>query len=140
MPAGSSRRSRRLILTKRPIPIPRAFSTRCPASITRVTGWKSCAATRPGWRTDMAMIKIDNLAVSYGQGDTLLRVVKGVSFEVAEGETFGLGGESGCGKSTVLGALAGRNKQWTGSMTIGGETIGQKRTKDQLAKQQMVFQ
>jgi ABC-type dipeptide/oligopeptide/nickel transport system ATPase subunit len=88
----------------------------------------------------MTMIKIDHLAVSYGQGDSLIRVVNDVSFEVAKGETFGLVGESGCGKSTVLGALAGRNRQWTGSILIDGETIGQKRSITQLAKQQMVFQ
>lgn len=88
----------------------------------------------------MTMIKVDHLAVSYGQGDSLVRVVNDVSFEVSEGETFGLVGESGCGKSTVLGALAGRNRQWTGSIRIDGETIGQKRSISQLAKQQMVFQ
>ncbi|SCX21801.1 Stage 0 sporulation protein KE [Agrobacterium sp. DSM 25558] len=88
----------------------------------------------------MTMIKIDHLAVSYGSGDTLIKVVKAVSFEVAKGETFGLVGESGCGKSTVLGALAGRNKQWTGFMEIDGETITKKRTHAQLAKQQLVFQ
>ncbi len=88
----------------------------------------------------MTMIKVDHLAVSYGQGDSLIRVVNDVSFEVAKGETFGLVGESGCGKSTVLGALAGRNKQWTGSIRIDDETIGQKRSISQLAKQQMVFQ
>nr|WP_202803129.1 ABC transporter ATP-binding protein [Rhizobium sp. PDO1-076] len=86
------------------------------------------------------MITVEHLAVSYGSGDTLSRVVQDVSFEVARGEAFGLVGESGCGKSTVLGALAGRNKQWTGSIVIDGETIGQKRSKSQLAKQQMVFQ
>ncbi|CDZ27942.1 Dipeptide ABC transporter, ATP-binding protein [Neorhizobium galegae bv. officinalis] len=88
----------------------------------------------------MTMIKVDHLAVSYGHGDSLLRVVNDVSFEVAKGETFGLVGESGCGKSTVLGALAGRNRQWSGSIRIDDETIGLKRSISQLAKQQMVFQ
>lgn len=88
----------------------------------------------------MSMIKTKNLAVSYGRGETALRVVKDVSFEVEKGETFGLVGESGCGKSTILGALAGRNRQWTGSIEIDGETISQKRTRTQLAKQQLVFQ
>ncbi len=88
----------------------------------------------------MSMIKVEHLAVSYGRGDRLTKVVKDVSFEVAKGETFGLVGESGCGKSTILGALAGRNRQWTGSIAIDGEPIGQKRTRSQLAKQQLVFQ
>ena len=88
----------------------------------------------------MPMIKVDNLAVSYGQGHDALRVVKDVSFHVAKGETFGLVGESGCGKSTVLGALAGRNKNWGGSVLINGEPALPKRTKAQLALQQMVFQ
>jgi len=86
------------------------------------------------------MIKVENLAVAYGHGQNALRVVKDVSFEVAKGETFGLVGESGCGKSTVLGALAGRNKNWSGSVVIDGEAANSKRTKSQLAKQQMVFQ
>lgn len=88
----------------------------------------------------MSMIKTKNLAVSYGRGETALKVVKDVSFEVEKGETFGLVGESGCGKSTILGALAGRNRQWAGSIEIDGETIAQKRTRSQLAKQQLVFQ
>lgn len=88
----------------------------------------------------MPMIKIDHLAVSYGSGETFVQVVQDVSFEVAKGEAFGLVGESGCGKSTVLGALAGRNKQWTGTLQIDGETITQKRSRGQLAKQQLVFQ
>ncbi len=88
----------------------------------------------------MSMIKTKNLAVSYGHGETAHKVVKDVSFEVEKGETFGLVGESGCGKSTILGALAGRNRQWAGSIEIDGETIAQKRTRSQLAKQQLVFQ
>jgi peptide/nickel transport system ATP-binding protein len=88
----------------------------------------------------MTMIKVNHLSVSYGSGDSTTKVVKGVSFEVARGETFGLVGESGCGKSTILGALAGRNRQWIGTIEIDGETIGRKRTRGQLAKQQLVFQ
>jgi peptide/nickel transport system ATP-binding protein len=86
------------------------------------------------------MISVKNLAVSYGSGDHVKQVVNDVSFDVAVGETFGLVGESGCGKSTVLGALAGRNKNWSGSIVINGEQIANKRTRAQLATQQMVFQ
>ena len=40
--------------------------------------------------------------------------VKGVSFTVPRGASFGIVGESGSGKSTVLRALAGLNTDWTG--------------------------
>ncbi|MBB3657987.1 peptide/nickel transport system ATP-binding protein [Rhizobium sp. BK650] len=86
------------------------------------------------------MISVKNLAVSFGSGNSANQVVKDVSFDVAPGETFGLVGESGCGKSTVLGALAGRIKTWDGSLSIDGEAIAARRSKSQLAKQQMVFQ
>ena len=88
----------------------------------------------------MVMISVSGLAVSYGVGHHAKQVVKDVAFEVSKGETFGLVGESGCGKSTVLGALAGRNRNWTGSIAIDGDPISTKRTRAQLATQQMVFQ
>lgn len=88
----------------------------------------------------MTMISVKDLAVSFGSGHAIKQVVKGVSFDVAPGETFGLVGESGCGKSTVLGALAGRIKTWSGAIRIDGDEIGPKRSRSQLAKQQMVFQ
>ncbi|OWW00431.1 ABC transporter ATP-binding protein [Rhizobium sp. R693] len=86
------------------------------------------------------MISVSNLAVSFSSGRAVKHVVKGISFNVNPGETFGLVGESGCGKSTVLGALAGRVKNWTGAFEIDGEAIVKKRSRQQLAKQQMVFQ
>ncbi|MCY1315047.1 Oligopeptide transport ATP-binding protein OppF [compost metagenome] len=88
----------------------------------------------------MSMINVEHLAVFYGKGQQQIRIVNDVSFAVARGEAFGLVGESGCGKSTILGALAGRNKQWTGRIEIDQEQITQKRSNGQLAKQQMVFQ
>jgi len=88
----------------------------------------------------MSIISVNDLAVSFGSGSDFKQVVKSVTFNVEPGETFGLVGESGCGKSTVLGALAGRIKGWSGSVSIDGETVGPKRSRSQLAKQQMVFQ
>ncbi len=88
----------------------------------------------------MSIISVNDLAVSFGSGNDFKQVVKSVAFEVAPGETFGLVGESGCGKSTVLGALAGRIKEWSGSVSIDGDVVGPKRSRAQLAKQQMVFQ
>ncbi len=88
----------------------------------------------------MSIISVNDLVVSFGSGSDFKQVVKNVAFDVEPGETFGLVGESGCGKSTVLGALAGRIKGWSGSISIDGEAVGPKRSRSQLAKQQMVFQ
>ncbi len=82
------------------------------------------------------MINLDQLRISFGD----LEVVKGVSFNVAEGESFGIVGESGSGKSTILRALAGLNQHWSGGMDIGGEPQLPKRPKRFYRRVQMVFQ
>ncbi|MBB6466455.1 ABC-type dipeptide/oligopeptide/nickel transport system ATPase subunit [Aminobacter lissarensis] len=84
----------------------------------------------------MNALAIDNLDISYGDS----KVTHGIGFEVAEGESFALVGESGSGKTTVLKAIAGMAKSWTGSISVFGEqrTHGIDRA---FAKQcQMVFQ
>ncbi|APO78482.1 dipeptide ABC transporter ATP-binding protein (plasmid) [Rhizobium etli 8C-3] len=86
------------------------------------------------------MIRISNLDVVYGAGKTRNHVVKGVGFEVAKGETLGIVGESGCGKSTVLRSLAGIEQKWTGSIELDGKAIGKIRSKNELKCAQMVFQ
>ncbi len=48
-----------------------------------------------------ALFAVDNLAVSFGARPGGARVVDGVSFSVAKGETLGIVGESGCGKSVM---------------------------------------
>jgi ABC-type dipeptide/oligopeptide/nickel transport system ATPase subunit len=87
------------------------------------------------------MIDVEGLQVTFGRGLNANPVVRGVNMRVAEGECFGLVGESGCGKSTILGALAGRVKDWSGSIRLAGETVPpDRRSLAQLRLQQMVFQ
>jgi ABC-type dipeptide/oligopeptide/nickel transport system ATPase subunit len=90
---------------------------------------------------DTQMIEIENLTVAFGHGARTNVVVRGIDLAVRKGECFGLVGESGCGKSTVLGAIAGRVKDWQGTIRIGGQQVyPARRDKAQLRRQQMVFQ
>lgn len=86
------------------------------------------------------MIDVRDLSVSFGSGDLVKQVVKGVSFGVAKGETLGIVGESGCGKSTVLRSLAGLDRHWTGHVSLSGTEVDKVRTREQMLLTQMVFQ
>jgi len=87
------------------------------------------------------MIEVTGLNIRFGQGSKANHVVRGVDLSIARGECFGLVGESGCGKSTILGAIAGRVKEWQGGIRIGGEAVAPERRKlSQLRQQQIVFQ
>ena len=82
------------------------------------------------------MIGVSDLDVRFGAN----HAVRGVSFDVAEGETFGLVGESGSGKSTVLRAIAGLVTEWTGRISVEGRALGRKRDRAFFRTVQMVFQ
>ncbi|HGM5493305.1 TPA: ABC transporter ATP-binding protein [Serratia fonticola] len=90
----------------------------------------------------MALIEIDNLQVSFSQGNGHKIAVESVSFGVEAGETFSLIGASGCGKSTVLRVLAGLQREWRGEIRLLGQTLQpQQRFTGQLRRDvQMVFQ
>jgi peptide/nickel transport system ATP-binding protein len=84
-------------------------------------------------------VAVRDLVVTFGSGADAVRAVRGVSFSVAAGESFGLVGESGSGKSTVLRALAGLNRTWTGAASIAGLDVASRdRRLPRLV--QMVFQ
>jgi peptide/nickel transport system ATP-binding protein len=82
------------------------------------------------------MIEIEGLTVRFG-GFT---AVDDVSFRVGEGQAFGLVGESGSGKTTVLKAIAGLLRGWGGRIVVGGEALGERRSRGFYRKVQMIFQ
>ena len=74
-----------------------------------------------------------------------IHAVDGVSLEIARGETVGLAGESGCGKTTLGRVIAGLERPTAGAVRLEGKTLfsatqRQPLTKDQRRRIQMVFQ
>ncbi|HHJ17877.1 MAG TPA: dipeptide ABC transporter ATP-binding protein [Gammaproteobacteria bacterium] len=65
------------------------------------------------------LLQVDNLSVRIGNGDSAIRPVDGVSFEIRRGETFALLGESGCGKSMTALALLRLLPQPAGEIVSG---------------------
>ena len=63
-------------------------------------------------------IEFADVHFSYGSGDR--EILKGINLSLPAGHFISLVGESGCGKSTIAGILSGRNKGYTGSVTISG--------------------
>ena len=73
---------------------------------------------------------------------TFVKAVDGVTFQVHEGETFGLVGESGCGKSTTGHTLVRLLKPYAGTVEYDGENIfaPKYQNKDWSSKIQIIFQ
>ena len=92
------------------------------------------AASRP------ATLTVSHLSVVFGRGASALKAVDDVSFTLGHGEAFGLIGESGCGKSTVLRALAGLNSEYGGTIAFHDREVPHKRDKAFFRRVQMVFQ
>jgi oligopeptide/dipeptide ABC transporter ATP-binding protein len=90
-----------------------------------------------------AALELADLRVHFPGKRGAVRAVDGVSFAVATGETLGLVGESGCGKSTVSNAVVGLLRPTSGSIRVlGDEIAGADRAalRAMRARVQMVFQ
>ncbi|MBQ1172621.1 MAG: ABC transporter ATP-binding protein [Lachnospiraceae bacterium] len=67
------------------------------------------------------VIRVKDLYKVYKVGDTKVRALNGVSFDIYRGEFCAIVGASGSGKSTLLNMLAGLEKPTKGEIVIAGE-------------------
>ena len=93
---------------------------------------------------DGALLRVEDLVVEFPAGPgRKVHAVSGISIDVVEGETLGLVGESGCGKSTTGKAIMQLPKPTSGSVVFDGQDLttlkgeNLRRTRPAL---QMIFQ
>ena len=74
-----------------------------------------------------ALLSVEDLKVEFWTSRGTIYAVNGVSFDIAPGETLGIVGESGCGKSVtslaILGILARAARVTSGTATYGGRDL-----------------
>jgi ABC-type dipeptide/oligopeptide/nickel transport system ATPase subunit len=75
----------------------------------------------------MSLLEVSDLRVHFETEDGVVQAVDTISFEVASGETLGIVGESGCGKSvasmTILGLTRGPQTTISGRVMYGGRDL-----------------
>ncbi|HUY65347.1 MAG TPA: oligopeptide/dipeptide ABC transporter ATP-binding protein [Acidimicrobiales bacterium] len=89
------------------------------------------------------VLRVDNLVVEFRSGRRTVHAVSGVSFVVKRGETLGLVGESGCGKSTTGRALVQVQPPTSGSVIYRGQDLSRlsnRQLRRIRTKIQMIFQ
>ena len=76
------------------------------------------------------MLEVRDLCVAYGG----IQAVKGISFDVAQGQIVTLIGANGAGKSSTLRSIVGLVRPSSGSIKLAGEEIAQKTTEQIVSK------
>ncbi len=89
------------------------------------------------------MLQVDHLVVEFRSGKRRVQAVSDVSFEVRTGETLGLVGESGCGKTTTGRALVQIQPASSGTVRFEGQDLGRlsgRELRRARTRIQMIFQ
>lgn len=79
------------------------------------------------------IIKIENITKNFGKKDNITKVLKGISFDIKEGEFVAIIGKSGSGKSTLMNILGALDTPTSGNYFLDGRDISKMKDK-QLAE------
>jgi len=74
---------------------------------------------------DGAVVTAHDITRRYGEGDTAVDALRGVSLEVEQGKLTAIMGPSGSGKSTLMHILAALDRPTSGFVTVAGTRLGQ---------------
>jgi putative ABC transport system ATP-binding protein len=77
-----------------------------------------------------AVVSANDLVRRYGEGETAVDALRGVSIDVKPGELVAVMGPSGSGKSTLMHLLAALDRPTSGTVTIAGQTLGKLSDRD----------
>lgn len=77
-----------------------------------------------------AVLQIKDLKKYYGSGDSQVKALDGLTFDVYKGEMLVLLGNSGCGKSTLLNIIGGMDSPTSGQVMLGDTDITSFRDKE----------
>ncbi len=80
-------------------------------------------AERPESSTPEAVVTARDLVRRYGQGDTAVDALRGVSVDISAGRLTAVMGPSGSGKSTLMHILAGLDKPTAGEVHVAGQNV-----------------
>lgn len=103
------------------------------------------ALRRMKYMTAEKLVEVSNLKRHFKIGRKgVNKAVDGLNFDIYKGETFGLVGESGCGKSTTGRTIIRLYEATDGSVKFNGEDVHGKKSKEEMKKfnrkMQMIFQ
>lgn len=76
-------------------------------------------------------VSFENVHFSY---EAEREILKGIDLKLPSGSFISLVGESGCGKSTIAGILAGKNRGFTGEITVGGVKLSEVKESDLMRR------
>jgi len=87
------------------------------------------------------VLQCNDIKKSYGQGDTTLEILKGISLSVGRGEVVSIAGPSGSGKSTLLHILGILDRPDSGTVLVGGINAwqGSERSRARLRNSSLGF-
>lgn len=71
----------------------------------------------------MSILRVENLSKNYGKGETLVKALDNISFEVEKGEFVAIVGASGSGKSTLMHILGAVDRPTSGKVYVEDQDV-----------------